>query len=48
MKNNVKWIIIAVAFVVLIGGATVLYNNLSEDFLNKELVNQSIKSLDLY
>ena len=32
MKNNIKWIIIAITFVVLIGGATILYNNLSEDF----------------
>ena len=30
MKNNIKWIITAILFIALIGGASVLYNNLSK------------------
>ena len=44
MKNNFKWIIIAVAFVVLIGGATVLYNNLSEDFGGDNLLTNTTEA----
>ena len=41
MKNNIKWIIIAVAFVVFIGGATILYNNLSKDFGGDKLLTNT-------
>ncbi len=41
MKNNIKWIIIAVALVVLIGGATILYNNLSKDFAGDNLLTNT-------
>ena len=44
MKNNIKWIIIAVAFVVLIGGATVLYNNLSKDFGGDKLLTNTTEA----
>ncbi len=37
MKNNVKWIIMAVLLIALIGGATLLYNNLSEDYKGENL-----------
>lgn len=44
MKTNIKWIIIAVAFVVLIGGATVLYNNLSKDFGGDKLLTNTTEA----
>ena len=44
MKNNIKWIIIAIAFVVLIGGATVLYNNLSKDFGGDSLLQNTTEA----
>lgn len=46
MKNNIKWIIIAVIFVVLIGGATILYNNLSEDFGSDTLLKNTTEATD--
>jgi thiol-disulfide isomerase/thioredoxin len=44
MKNNIKWIIIAIALVVLIGGATVLYNNLSKDFGGDSLLQNTTEA----
>lgn len=44
MKNNFKWIIIAVAFVVFIGGATILYNNLSKDFGGDNLLTNTTEA----
>ena len=41
MKNSIKWIIIAIALVGLIGGASVLYNNLSEDYKSENLVENT-------
>lgn len=43
MKNSIKWIIIAIALVALIGGASVLYNNLSEDYKSENLVENTPK-----
>ncbi len=39
MKKNIKWIIIALALVVIIGGAYVLYDKLSDDVDLNNLVN---------
>ena len=44
MKNNVKWIIIAISLVVLIGGATILYNNLTEDFGGDSLLQNTTEA----
>ena len=45
MKNNIKWITIAVALVVLIGGATILYNNLSKDYSGNNLLQNTTESV---
>ena len=45
MTNNIKWIIIAIAFVVLIGGATILYNNLSKDFSGDTLLTNTTETV---
>ena len=44
MKNNVKWIIIAITLVVLIGGATIIYNNLTEDFGGDSLLQNTTEA----
>ncbi len=44
MKNSVKWIIIAISLVVLIGGATILYNNLTEDFGGDSLLQNTTEA----
>ena len=44
MKNNIKWIIIAVSLVILIGGATILYNSLSEDFGSDSLIQNTTEA----
>lgn len=38
MKNSVKWAIIAVLLVAIIGGSTVLYNTLSKDYKVNNIV----------
>lgn len=35
MKKTMKWLIPVILLIVLIGGATVLYNNLSKDYKNE-------------
>lgn len=44
MKNNIKWIIIALLFFALIGGASVLYNNLSKDYKGNNLIENTTKA----
>lgn len=41
MKNNVKWIIVAVLLIALIGGASLLYNNLSQDYKGENLIENT-------
>ena len=41
MKNNIKWIITAILFIALIGGASVLYNNLSKDYKGENLIENT-------
>lgn len=41
MKNNIKWIITAILFIALIGGASVLYNNLSKDYKGNNLIENT-------
>lgn len=41
MKKTVKWIIVAVLLVVIIAGATLLYNKLSSDYGGNNLMDES-------
>lgn len=41
MKTKIKWIIIAVLLIALIGCATLLYNNLSEDYKGENLIENT-------
>lgn len=41
MKNSIKWIIVLVVLVGIIFGATVLYNNLSEDYKGENLIENT-------
>lgn len=38
MKNSIKWVIIAALLVGLIGGSTILYNNLSKEYKANNIV----------
>lgn len=44
MKNNVKWIAVAVALVVLVAGAGVLYNKLSPEYSADKLAQTTEKT----
>jgi len=41
MKNSIKWIIVLIVLVSVIFGATVLYNNLSEDYKGENLIENT-------
>lgn len=41
MKNSVKWIILALFLVAVIAGATVMYNQLSKDYKNDDITQNS-------